>query len=168
MTRSRRAFTMVEMVASMVILTILMLGISSSLVIASRAIPDGRSPAKQFVDGSEMLLQIADELSCALTVTVHTATVVEFTLPDRNGDAAEDTIRYSWSGVAGAGLMRQYNGATAAAVLDDVHEFQLSYTPSLYGSPARISQIGASLRTTSDATTRTEYLVELLNQPVWN
>lgn len=161
-------FTLIELVVSMTVMVILVLGMSSALVIASRAIPDAKSPAKRLVEATETLLQITDDLRCATTVTVHTATVVEFTVPDRNADAQVETIRYSWSGVAGASLMRQYNGATAVATVDDVYEFAVSYTTSSASGTARVTRINASLRTGTDASARSEAVVELLNQPVWN
>jgi prepilin-type N-terminal cleavage/methylation domain-containing protein len=166
--QARPGLTLIELVISMTVMTILLLGMASALVIASRAIPDAESPARRFVESAESLLQITDDLRYATTIALHTATVVEFTVPDHNDDGLVETIRYSWSGLAGASLMRQNNGATAVATVDDVHEFQVNYTTSSASGTARVTRVNASLRTGTDGNGRSEAVVELLNQPVWN
>ncbi len=125
----RRGYTLVELIATSVMTTIVVAGMSSALVIGARALPDNQTqtPADQIIKTGDIVQQIADELQYAQSFTTKTATQLDFYVADRNGDAATERIQYSWSGTAGASLTRQYNNGTAVEVLKDVREFQLSY-----------------------------------------
>ena len=112
---------------SLAVTVVLVGGIASAMVIATRALPSSESPIDDLVSGEDAVEQIAGELNYALSFTQRTANTVEFTVPDRNSDATAETIRYAWSGTAGDPLTRQYNGGTAVTVADNVHEFSLSY-----------------------------------------
>jgi hypothetical protein len=51
-------------------------------------------------------------------------------VPDRTGDGNPETIRYAWSGTVGAPLTRQYNGGTAATIIDSVQALSFTYDKS--------------------------------------
>ncbi len=123
-----QGFTLLEMILTMVVMGIIMVGIGSSLMIAGRALPTARSVTATTIAATEALEQIVTDLQYAVSVSQRTATMIEFTVHDRNGDDIAETIRYSWSGTAGAPLTRQYNGGTVENVLTDVREFNLLYT----------------------------------------
>lgn len=131
MTRTRknepRTFTLVELILSTAIMSILMAGLASAILIASHALPSRNTPTDALLKASDVAERMAGELYCALTFTERTGTSLEFTLADRDADLAPETIRYAWSGTAGDPLTRRYNGGAVAHVLDDVQEFALSY-----------------------------------------
>ncbi len=168
--RRRRAFTLLELLFAMVAMTALMGGLASALMLASRAIPDDASPAAVAIDAYYAADQIAGELFCARSFSERTATAITFTVADRDNDAIAETIRYAWSGTPGDPLTRQYNTATAVAVVDDVRLFEIRYdvktvtrTPppdSYYLTGARIA-----LRIGADASTRVDTAVQVLNTP---
>jgi hypothetical protein len=123
----RAAFTLAELAISTAIMGILMTGVASAILIASRALPDPSTPTEALLRSSDTAEQIASELYCALDFNERTATSVKFNVPDRNADLAPETIRYAWSGTPGDPLTRQYNGGTIVEVLADVREFSLRY-----------------------------------------
>jgi prepilin-type N-terminal cleavage/methylation domain-containing protein len=123
----RRGFTLVEMVLSMTVMTILLGGIASAMILASRAMPDVATPLTNTVEGYHATDQVGSELYAAQSFTIMSPTDVQFTVADRNNDGAPETIRYTWSGVAGAPLKRQYNSDAAADLVDNVNEFALTY-----------------------------------------
>jgi hypothetical protein len=125
----RGAYTLVELVVSMSVATILMGGLASTIVLASRAMPGEQTTSRSTIDGYYAAEQIAGELLCAKSFTVRSATAVEFTVADRSDDVGEEdeTIRYEWSGTPGDALMRNYNGTGLVDVLTDVHELNLTY-----------------------------------------
>lgn len=123
----RRGFTLMELVVSMSVTAVLMGGLASAIVLASRAIPDAQSPSRGALDGYHMAEQIVGELYCAQSFTERTATAIQFTVADRNADAVPETIRYAWSGTLGDPLTRSYNGSVAVDVLLAVHEFNMGY-----------------------------------------
>ncbi len=122
----RRAFTLVELTLGMVVTTLLLGGLASAMVLASRALPENESVLIATLDGSRRVEQLAGELFNADAFTERTATSVQFTVPDRNADNIPETIRYSWSGSPGDSLVREYNGV-ASTTIGGVYDFALDY-----------------------------------------
>lgn len=130
--RAPRAFTLVELVVSLSITSILLVTIASSVVIASLAIPDGSEKSSVVIASSRGLDQLVEELRYALSIREQTATSLEFTVADRNGDILQEVIRYAWTGVAGDPLTRQYNGGAIIPVVENVQDFTLGYQTITY------------------------------------
>lgn len=162
----RRGFTLVEMVLSMAVMTILLGGIASAMILASRAMPDLATPLKAMADGYYVADQLAGELYAAQTIstTFRSATGVEFTVADRNNDSIAETIRYSWGG-AGQPLTRQYNNGVASAVLNNVYQFNLGYVTQVISGATKVTVVNITTRVGADATSRVDTSVQLLNQP---
>jgi prepilin-type N-terminal cleavage/methylation domain-containing protein len=120
-------FTLLEVVLTVAVMGIIIAGIGAAMMIAGRAVPTAKSVTATTVAAAEALDQIVTELQYAVSVSQRTATMIEFTVHDRNGDDIAETIRYSWSGTVGTPLTRQCNGGTAESILTDVREFNLLY-----------------------------------------
>ena len=76
----RRGFTLVELAASMTILTILMGAMTSTILIASHALPDSEDPAAKKMEAMDVVDQIAGELFYATSITEATVNSVTFTV----------------------------------------------------------------------------------------
>ncbi len=122
----RRGYTLLELIIASSAGALVVAGLASSLVIASKAlVPD--APATADANrGALALSQLTGDLRHALRFTERTATAVTFTVPDRNGDSSPETIRYSWAGTAGSPLLYQHNGGTAVTLAANVQDFKLS------------------------------------------
>ncbi len=131
-THAPAAFTLIELVVSLSITSILLVTIASSVVIATHAIPDGTEKSSVVIVSSRGLDQLVEELRYALSINEQTATSLEFTVADRNGDIMQEVIRYAWNGVAGDPLTRQYNGGTPIPVVEIVQDFTLGYQTITY------------------------------------
>lgn len=125
--RRHGGFTLAEVVAALGIMTILLGAIGSALIVAIRALPNGSSPLEAVARGGSALEQIASELHTATAVAAASDKVIEFSVPDRSGDGAPESIRYAWSGTAGDPLTRSYNGGAATDFVPGVHDFDLAY-----------------------------------------
>ena len=130
--RDSRGHTLVEMLIAASLLSVVMVGVGSAVLVASHAVPGGSyapagggaaAPAGESCDAAAL---IASELAYARQVTELSPTAVTFTVPDRDGDGAEETIRYAWDGTPGSSLRRTFNGTTAV-LAGDVRSFALSY-----------------------------------------
>lgn len=137
-TSTRNGFSFVDVSFSIVLTTILLGGIMTSVVTAMRALPNPLSASQSSMAAFLLVDQMATELESALYVTQHTATTLGYTVPDRNGDGIPERVVYSWSGVAGAPLTRQYNGATPVTLAASVNSFGLTpnYTTNTLSYPA--------------------------------
>lgn len=123
----RAGFTLLELTVSAAVMSVILLALGSTMLIAGRALPQARSVTSSTLAAAEAADRIAAELRYATAVNRRSAPLIEFTVPDRNGDKVPETIRYEWSGAAGAPLTRQYNAGSSVEVLPDVREFDLSY-----------------------------------------
>lgn len=156
--RSSRAFTLVEMVLAAALAAVVLVGLQSAVLIASKAIPTG-APIDQAAEGAA-LDRLAHDLAYALTITSASATGVTFTVADRTGDAVADTIAYSW-GAKGAPLVRTVNGSGAESVAPNVQDFSIALTTEvLAGPPAYIESGEMPLASFSASTSLAEFVVD--------
>jgi prepilin-type N-terminal cleavage/methylation domain-containing protein len=161
----RRGFTLAEMLVALAVISIIVLGCGSVLTLATRAMnanTDGNSPASQAVLARAAADQITSDVRVATSITEQTATAITVTVPDRNADGSQETVRYAWSGVLGAPLTRQYNGGPAVAIADNVQGFDLRYITKTVG-PAPVPQPvegPEQVLISYDVTTTTEYGVK--------
>ena len=123
----RSATTLIELVVSMVAATVLMAGMASSIFIASQALDTGGGFAARRTEAARAQAKLTADLHHALSFVERTSEAVTFTVPDRDGDDAEETIRYAWSGLPDAQLIYSYNGSAAEAIAKDVQALSLSY-----------------------------------------
>ena len=122
----RRGFTLVEVMVSMGVVAVILGAIASLMRLATAQFSATTNGASNLTKATSTLQQITTEVAVAKTVTERTATAITFTVPDRNADGQDETIRYSWTGTAGGALTRTYNGASTT-VADNVYYFNATY-----------------------------------------
>jgi prepilin-type N-terminal cleavage/methylation domain-containing protein len=125
--RASTGFTLVEMLISLTIMTTIAAALGSTIVLASRALGTDSGAASSTVATRRAVDRMLAELTEANGFSERTSTAITFTVPDRDGDGVPETIRYAWSGTAGAPLTRQYKGGAPDAVAADVQKFDLTY-----------------------------------------
>jgi prepilin-type N-terminal cleavage/methylation domain-containing protein len=140
LSRPRSGFTLVELMVAIAIVSILMLAMQSAILLAAKAVPDGKSRGSALVVAARAADTLNADLSFATSILTMTATQVQFTVPDRDGDGAAETITYAWSGTADTPLTRTINTATAVNVVDKVQEFALSYDKRTVALPVTYSE----------------------------
>jgi len=166
--RTRSGHTLVELVVSVAVSALLLGGIMSTVAVTIRATDENLGPWKAISEGRTALDEIAGDLAYARSFNSRLAHAVEVIVADRDGDLADETIRYEWSGVAGEALTRKYNAETAVEVLEDVHQLDLSYTvETITGSTTRyfVRSVDLVLQVGPDAGARVETAVHLFNSP---
>lgn len=113
----------------MTVMTVLLLGMSSAIVLSARALPTPGGTFQRTKETRAALELIASELPYATEITELTPNSITFTVADRgHGLAGPETIRYLWSGTAGDPLIRQYNDSDKVAVATGVTRFTLAAT----------------------------------------
>jgi len=125
--RKHRAFTLIELVVSVSLMSILMIGIASALVIASRTLPSEDDPLANQIDAAQAVDWLAGDLMCTVTVLNAANNAVTFSVADRNGDMIPEKLSYSWSGTAGDPLVRVVNSGSAEVLVEKVTSFALAY-----------------------------------------
>jgi prepilin-type N-terminal cleavage/methylation domain-containing protein len=147
---SAAGFTLVEVVLTVVIVAVIMLGIQSAMLLAGRANPDRSSTAAMILRVADAADQLRGDLAYATSITSTSPTSVEFAVPDRNNDGSPETIRYSWSGVAGDPLMRSINARSPVAIAADVRELQFVYDRRSEAQATTYSESGEILLSSLD------------------
>jgi prepilin-type N-terminal cleavage/methylation domain-containing protein len=144
----RFGFTLIELVLSISIIAVLMLGLQSAMLLAGGS---ARTSASQLSLSSGRAVDLLSaDLTCATSILSSSATGVQFMVPDRNGDNSPETISYSWSGVSGAPLLRSINGGAATTILGSVNEFQLTYDTRSQQRAASYTESGEILLASND------------------
>ena len=130
----RAAFTLVEATVGMGIMAVLMTGMGSAVLLASKALPSSDTPLDASMAAAEAVDEIAGELLYADTVATATSDGIQFTVT-RGG--VSQTISYAWSGVPGDPLERKAGAGALGTFIDQVYEFTLTYdtfTPDVAGT----------------------------------
>jgi len=129
MNRSRRhsGYTLIEMVLALAIMSTLLLGMSASIVIASRTVSDGLDVVGLALQTSDVLGEVNSDLSMAEAFVDRSDSSVTFCVPDRDGDGQSDVVRYWWTGADDKRLMKQINDGPEIALAEDVRQFGLTY-----------------------------------------
>jgi prepilin-type N-terminal cleavage/methylation domain-containing protein len=134
---NRTGFTLVEVVVAMVILAIVLGGLTSALVVASRSVDAGDGAIAVELETRPVVDEMLADLRTAIAFSERTPSAVTFLVPDRDDppDGSPETIRYAWTGnaigtaTAGAGdpLIRRYNDGPPVVIVPDVQQFSFSY-----------------------------------------
>lgn len=119
-------FTLTELMVAMVASAVLLVGMMSAILVASRATEPNQLPSDT-IEASRALVDLSADLQFATEFFARTATTVEFYVLDRDNDGVPEFIRYEWSETPGDPLQRTYNGGPAVPVLDAVFQFALTY-----------------------------------------
>jgi hypothetical protein len=122
----RPGYTLLELLVSSVSATFLIAGLASALFVAGSAL-DGRPTAAERGRAAEAQSTVLADLEHAISFSERTADAVTFTVPDRNGDAVAETLRYTWGGSSNGELALSINGGAPATVLTGVKSFRLDW-----------------------------------------
>ncbi|RMF83723.1 MAG: hypothetical protein D6744_04185, partial [Planctomycetota bacterium] len=116
------------MVVTLAIVGLLMTGIGSAVLIASRALPAEGDSEESLQDAAAAIDILIDELRAAIWIQEHTPTSITFSVSDRDGDGNAERIRYSWDGAPGSPLLRSYNGSADQPLISTVQQLSFDYT----------------------------------------
>lgn len=160
---SARAFTLLEVIVSSMLLSIVMSAATALLFITARSLPAGEDPALTATETLRAMDMLASELAFATGVTVAEPQRIEFTIRDRDADSLDDTIAYGWTGVQGDPLTRTEGARDPQAVVGSMTSLALSY--SLTGDSARIEAVHIRAHPHATRASMMPMTVRLLNRP---
>ncbi len=140
----RRAFTLLEMIVNLALVTLIVAGISSAMVLVSRGLPETGGAQASF-DVARVLNDFAEELRTATYITNRSHRSITLTTPDRNNDGLPEVVTYDWSGTSGAALTRTQNSADPVTLIHGTAQFNLAFedtvrTTTISGPPTESSE----------------------------
>ncbi len=133
---NRRAFTMAEMVISLLVLSVVVVATGATITMAGNGAGPQAARWLNQAQSADAAAQVADDLNVATNFTERTANAVTFTVPDRVSLGSPNAVRYAWAGTAGSPLTRQFNGGTAVPLLAAADAFGLTYQTRTLGPAA--------------------------------
>jgi hypothetical protein len=166
--RNHSGYTLLELVICMPLVLLLMLGMGAAIYLSGKTLPDDQSQTYQTLLAGQALDQLTFDLRYATAISNGGSRDITFTVPDRDSDAAGETIRYLWSGVAGQPLSRQVNGSAAEVLVPAVNSFGLSYATYVNAATGKTHAQAIDvtlLLNTSGSPLRTLTAARLLNEP---
>ena len=127
--------TLIELVMSVTILSIAMGAVTSTIVVALRAVDTEATPVGNTMEAAEALRLIQADLASAIGIVELEPSAITIAVPDRDSpaDGNPEFIRYEWSGTAGDPLFVQYNTRDKYVLCEDVHAFNVAqFADSVY------------------------------------
>lgn len=121
----RRGMTLIELLVAMTITATVIGGLSSAIMITSRAAPQSGDPLRARLDTLHGADILAAELASAIEITEAQPRSIAFRVRDADGGVTP--VRYHWTGVQGDPLLRTAGGGEDVEVLADVSRMILRY-----------------------------------------
>ncbi len=127
----RRGVTSLDLLVSLPSTAIIVAGLGACVTLMLRSNQQDEQFYKNIQQISDASLQMAMEIELANGIAAHTATAIEFCVPDRNGDSLPEQIRYEWktnSNLRQRDLYRRVNQGPEAPVITNLTGFELQYS----------------------------------------
>ncbi len=131
----RGGYSLLELAVGLSAAVMLMGGMASAIVVSTQSLKVADTGAGARAVSTDVQRDFLADIQRAISFSERTATAATFTVPDRTGDGRPETLRYAWSGVAGAPLTLQMNGGTIQSVAVNVQQWQLSYRTTSITAP---------------------------------
>jgi hypothetical protein len=128
---------MLELVISVQTATLILAGMFTCLALVGQSTRYKSETGDARFWGALVTERMVDDLSQALSIAERSATAIEVTVPDRNGDGMDDKVRYYWNAQAGTPLWYRLNDQTPEAIWASVQQLALNYPMTTQVLPAR-------------------------------
>ncbi len=124
--RPHRGFQLLELTISLTTASMLLAGLTASIVIASRASELASSRQTRSLRNSAALDRLRSDLAEAAPVLARSATSATLSIGDRNADGSPETIQYRWLGT-GTPLQMSSNTGAWQSLTTDLESFQFGW-----------------------------------------
>jgi hypothetical protein len=126
--KRRSGVTFLELMVSLPTATVLIGAMAMCITITMRSKSQDDSLFRTTYDLAGAASQIASDLELATAHVTSSATHIEFVVPDRDGDALPEQMRYEWGGATGANankVLWKYKNQAASVLFDNVGAFSI-------------------------------------------
>jgi prepilin-type N-terminal cleavage/methylation domain-containing protein len=120
-----RAFTLLEVVISVAILSIIGVSLMSVMTLTARAVPAQEDPDVALAASQQMVTDLANDIASATAITLSGSKTIRLRVADRTGDSIDEEIVYSWSGNDGDSLRWRYNGSAWMNLAESIKQFDI-------------------------------------------
>lgn len=121
--RRRRGFSLVELTLTVSVMVVLVVAANGIIAVCARGV-DATRDIQRSCEVDRLIDRMRFDLTEATALSSVTSREVRFTVPDRDGDLAPESLGYAWSGVANSSLTRQ-DDASFESVLASVTDLTI-------------------------------------------
>ncbi|QKK09976.1 MAG: prepilin-type N-terminal cleavage/methylation domain-containing protein [Planctomycetota bacterium] len=123
-----RAFTLVEMMMSLMVFSVLMGALMGMMILTTGDITSQRSRAERELQLDVALAELRQDIEVALDLRFNGSDTITLSVPNRgvHADDAPEQIEYSIVGANPSSLTRSINGATPETIATGVQDFGLT------------------------------------------
>ena len=139
-----KAFSLIELIISLVLVSILLSFLTFAYLVAMRGWDAEMKRHSPRFEASKALERVGEEVRSMNSMSAAASNSMTF-VEDVDDDGVDETIQYSWSGVAGEDLTRQ-EGSITATLANNVTSFTIEYYDSnndVLSFPVTASQVRA-------------------------
>lgn len=123
--RRRFGFTLVELIAALAIFSVIVGVLGTTLFVAQRGTETLGKKTVSISLARQLLDRVADDLARTVGISIQTDTLIQFEIPDEDGDRFPEIVRYRWSLEPGRDVTRQVNNAAPVVVARNVRQFRI-------------------------------------------
>lgn len=127
MTNGRQGYQLLELSLSLTTASVLLLGIASSLSIASKSLSIATLRQTSTLTTENAVARLRQDLAEAYPIQSRSTSSVSLLTSDRGGDGALDRVSYQWSGVAGDPLQMSIDSGEWHDIIGGVENFELNW-----------------------------------------
>ena len=118
-------FTLVELVVALAIFSVIVGVLGTTLFVAQRGTETIGNQTASIAAARQLIDRVADDLTRTVGLSFQSDTLVQFEIPDEDGDGFSEIIRYRWSVEPGRDVTRQLNDAAPIVVARSVRQFRI-------------------------------------------
>ena len=167
-TKSHNAFSLAEMMISLVIISVIAISVSLALNRSQQRIRTARAGFDQHQKGKNVLRDMADQIRWADEILTLDSNWLIFKAKDPDNEEVENTIKYHWDSDEKK-LRTQHNSGPIAVLASDLFSVSWDLCDSRWDDDNNryIRSIVLTAQLTPDLNDTIEEYVHLVNFPYW-
>ena len=154
----RSAFTLIETVVAVAISSVLLMTLGSTIVLASRAVPNGKEPVLTIAHSEYAAALLRTDIELALDFHTENETIT-IAVPDRDQDTIPEVIEYQVT--PQRNLVRIHNRGPSEQILQGVKSLAVNETT----ADGRVIAVEVAIETDTELFPQRTMLIRLLNTP---
>jgi prepilin-type N-terminal cleavage/methylation domain-containing protein len=166
--RIRQGFSLVELIISVVLISILAVTVGRALTQTQQQTQQTRAALTQFRQEKNLLENLTEELRWARQILQFSSSGIQFTDPDPANPGSDRTLTYNWSELD-QNLYRSCNGSAAKVFLSSVSQFNIQMSDFAWNTDGQryVRSLMITVQLSANGEDTIQKYVHLSNFPIW-
>ncbi len=166
--RIRPGFSLVELIISVVLISVLAVVVGSALTQTQQQTQQTRAALVQFRQEKNLLENLTEEIRWARQILQLSSSGIQFTDPDPANPGSDRTLTYNWNGLD-QNLYRACNGSAAKVFLSGVSQFDIQMSDFAWNASGQryVRSLMITVQLSANGEDAIQKYVHLSNFPLW-